>query len=48
MRLYAQSHDLLFVQRQLGHSDLASTAIYARTCAADGQEHLNGLESEDD
>lgn len=47
MRLYAQSHDLLFVQRQLGHSDPATTAIYARTCASDGQEQLVGLEAED-
>lgn len=48
MRLYAQSHDLLFVQRQLGHSDPATTAIYARTYASDGKAQLVGLESEDD
>lgn len=48
MRLYAQSHDLLFLQRQLGHSDPATTAIYARTCVADGQAQLVGLESGDD
>ena len=48
MLLYAQSLDLLFVQRQLGHSDPATTAIYARTYVSDGQEQLNGLESKDE
>jgi integrase len=30
--LYEQEHDILNVQKQLGHADLETTMVYARTC----------------
>ena len=47
MKLYAQEHDLRFVQQQLGHADPATTAIYARTQATDGQRQIGGMEADD-
>jgi len=46
--LYKQKRDILYVARQLGHADVSTTMIYARTFPEKAAEQLAGLEAADD
>jgi integrase/recombinase XerD len=43
IKLYAQKEDIIFVSTQLGHKDLETTMIYARTDPESGRQQMEGF-----